>query len=247
MAKVYILWTEDAQNDNNITIIITIENNHASSLYMLFYFNFYNGEQMLNIREIYEGEIDKAVETLVQAFYNDRLVCYILPDDNSRKEFISWFYSRWIQLLMKFNTVFVEDNVRGVAVCVPPKLFPHIPLSYQLRAGLLKALPKLGLKNLWKPIRVYFDSQKRTTDEVKEPSWILDILGVQPEFQGKGIGTALVQHLISLSNQDKVPAYLITHNERNIVFYEKNGFKLLKKEHSLPDGPPTCSLIYNPS
>ncbi len=115
---------------------------------------------MLNIREIYEGEIDKAVETLVQAFYNDRLVCYILPDDNSRKEFISWFYSRWIQLLMKFNTVFVEDNVRGVAVCVPPKLFPHIPLSYQLRAGLLKALPKLGLKNLWKPIRVYFDSRK---------------------------------------------------------------------------------------
>jgi len=202
---------------------------------------------MLNIREIHEGEVDKAVETLVQAFYDDRLVCYMFPDSKFRKEFISWFYSRWIQLLMKFNTVFVENDIKGVAACVSPKLFPHIPLSYQIRAGLLGALPKLGLKNLWKPIRVYFDSQKRTKSEVKEPSWILDILGVQPEFQGKGIGSALVQHLISLSNRDKVPAYLITHNENNVVFYEKNGFKLLKKENSLPGGPPTYSLIYYPS
>ncbi len=202
---------------------------------------------MLNIRKIHEGEVDKAVGALVQAFYEDRLVCYMFPDSKFRKEFISWSYSRWIQLLMKFNTVFVENEVRGVAVCVSPKLFPHIPLSYQIRAGLLGTIPKLGLKNLWKPLRVYWDSQRRTKNEVKEPSWILDILGVQPEFQGKGIGSALVQNLISLSNRDKVPAYLITHNEKNIVFYEKNGFKLLKKEYSLPKGPPTCSLIYNPS
>ncbi|HOV33490.1 MAG TPA: GNAT family N-acetyltransferase [Candidatus Hydrogenedens sp.] len=201
---------------------------------------------MLNIREINEGEIGKAVESLVQAFYDDRLVCYMFPDSKLRKEFITWFYFRWIQLLMKFNSVFVENNVRGVAVCVPPKLFPHIPLSYQIRAGLLGTISKLGLKNLWKPLRVYLDSQRRTKSEVKEPSWILDILGVQPEFQGKGIGSTLVQHLISLSNRDKVPAYLITHNEKNIVFYENNGFKLLKKEHSLTGGPPTCSLKYNP-
>ena len=201
---------------------------------------------MIEVREIKGEEVQKAVDTLVQAFFDDPLVCYIFPESNFRRMFISWVYERWIRLLMKFNTVFVDEEVRGVAVCVPPRLFPHIPLQYQIKAGLLGVIPRLGIRNFWKPFRVYLDSQKRTRSEVTKPSWILDILGVQPEYQGKGVGSALVQHLINCAKHDNVPVYVITHKEQNIKFYEKNGFNLIKKEFSLPGGPPTCSLICYP-
>ncbi len=201
---------------------------------------------MIHIREICEADIDKAVDALVHAFYDDGLVCYMFPDEKFRKEFIAWTYERWIRLLMKFNSVFVDENVCGVAGCIPPYFHSHIPFRYIMKAGFLKAVPKLICRNFWRPLRAYWDNQSRTRSEVKEPSWILDILGVHPGSQGKGVGSALVQYLISRANRDKVPAYVITHKEKNIIFYEKNGFKLLNKKNSLPGGPPTCSLIYKP-
>ncbi|MGC8738529.1 MAG: GNAT family N-acetyltransferase [Candidatus Hydrogenedens sp.] len=201
---------------------------------------------MLNIREIREADIDKAVESLVYAFFDDGLVCYMFPEEKFRKEFITWTYERWLRLLMIFNSVFVDENVQGVAGCIPPSLYPHIPFRYIMRAGFFRAIPKLICRNFWRPLRAYWDNQNRTRSEVKEPAWILDILGVHPSAQGKGIGSALVQHVISCANRDKVPAYVITHKEKNIIFYEKNGFKLLNKKNFLPGGPPTCSLIYKP-
>lgn len=196
---------------------------------------------------MHESDMDKAVDALVRAFYDDGLVCYMFPDEKFRREFIAWTYERWLRLLIRFNSVFVDEDVHGVAGCIPPFLYPHyIPFRSIIKAGFLQAVPKLIFRNFWRPLRAYVDNHSRTRSEVKEPTWILDILGVHPEAQGKGIGSALVQHLISCANRDKVPAYVITHKEKNIVFYEKNGFKLLNKKYSLPGGPPTCSLIYKP-
>ncbi len=203
---------------------------------------------MITIREIRESDIDKAVNSLVQAFFDDGLVCYMFPDEKFRREFLPWTYERWIRLLMRFNSVFVDDNVQGVAGCIPPALYPSgVPFRYIIQAGFFRVVPKLLFRNFWRPLRAYWDNQSRTRSEVKEPTWILDILGVHPEAQGKGVGSALVQHLISCANRDGVPAYVITHKEKNVLFYEKNGFQLLNKKFSLPGGPPTCSLIYRPS
>lgn len=202
---------------------------------------------MINVREIKEEDIPKAVSALVHAFYDDDLVCYMFPNERFRKEFLPWVYERWLLLLMNFNSVFVDEEVRGVAGCIPPSLYPRIPFHYLVRAGFLRIIPKLLFRNFWRPLRAYRDNVSRVRTEVKEPSWILDILGVHPDAQGRGIGSALVQHLISCANRDKVPAYVITHKEKNIIFYEKNGFKLLNKQYALPGGPPTCSLMYKPN
>jgi len=201
---------------------------------------------VIQIREMREMDIYKAVDSLVQAFYDDDLVCYMFPDEKFRKEFIAWTYERWLRLLMQFKSVFVDEEVQGVAGCIPPSLYPHIPFRHIIKAGFLQAFPKLICRNFWRPLRAYWDNQSRARSEVKEPTWILDILGVHPKSQGKGLGSALVQHLISCANRDGVPAYVITHKEKNIIFYEKNGFKLLNKKYSLPGGPPTCSLFYRP-
>lgn len=201
---------------------------------------------VIHIREMCDADINRAVSSLVRAFYEDDLVRYMFPDERFRIEFITWTYERWLRLLMQFNSVFVDEEVNGVAGCIPPCLYPRIPFRYIIKAGFFQAVPKIIFRNFWRPLRAYWDNQNRTRNEVKEPTWILDILGVHPESQGKGIGSALVQHLLSCANRDKVPAYVITHKEKNIIFYEKNGFKFLNKMYSLPGGPPTCSLIYRP-
>lgn len=56
--------------------------------------------------------------------------------------------------------------------------------------------------------------------------------GIQilPEFQGKGIGTAIFEELIKESNTLSIPITLEVHdiNERAINFYKKLGFALVK-------------------
>ncbi|MBD8497306.1 GNAT family N-acetyltransferase [Paenibacillus arenosi] len=61
----------------------------------------------------------------------------------------------------------------------------------------------------------------------------LIIIGVAPEAQGKGIGKALLQHL--LHDVDSSPishgVALDTENIHNIVLYEKFGFILMHEAH----------------
>lgn len=57
-----------------------------------------------------------------------------------------------------------------------------------------------------------------------EPHYYLNVLGVHPDHQGKGIGAKLLAHTLRECDEKKIGAYLETGNPNNIPFYEKFGF-----------------------
>ena len=69
------------------------------------------------------------------------------------------------------------------------------------------------------------------------PCWYLDILGVAPEAQGRGLGRRLIEHGLDRARRDEVPAFLETGNERNIAYYESFGFAVVHVEQAPQDGP----------
>ena len=52
----------------------------------------------------------------------------------------------------------------------------------------------------------------------------------------------LLRHRLEAIDADGLPAYVITHNERNITLYEHFGFELIQKAPFMEGAPPTCSL-----
>lgn len=50
---------------------------------------------------------------------------------------------------------------------------------------------------------------------------------VDPGHQRKGIGTTLLESLISKADTEKKPIYLETHNEKNVAYYQRMGFDLV--------------------
>lgn len=59
--------------------------------------------------------------------------------------------------------------------------------------------------------------------------WHLGPVGVLPSHQGKGIGTKLLSRFCQDVDECLSPAYLETDTDRNVRFYERFGFEVVKE------------------
>ena len=71
----------------------------------------------------------------------------------------------------------------------------------------------------------------------QEPMWHLEHVGVDPDHQGGGIGSALVRLGLARAAEDGIPAYVEAANPRNVPLYERLGFKVIA-EADVPGGGP---------
>jgi ribosomal protein S18 acetylase RimI-like enzyme len=60
-----------------------------------------------------------------------------------------------------------------------------------------------------------------------EPLGYLGTLGVDPSFQGRGVGTALLACWLAGLDREATGAYLETDRCENVAFYERSGFRVL--------------------
>ena len=67
------------------------------------------------------------------------------------------------------------------------------------------------------------------------PHYYLGGLGTDPQWQGRGLGSAVLGPVLEICDRDGVPAYLESSKETNIGFYGRHGFEVTD-EVSVPDG-----------
>jgi GNAT superfamily N-acetyltransferase len=58
-----------------------------------------------------------------------------------------------------------------------------------------------------------------------EPHWYLPLVGVEPDSQGQGLGTALIRPVLELCDASGLPAYLEATSPRSRTLYERLGFE----------------------
>jgi len=72
-----------------------------------------------------------------------------------------------------------------------------------------------------------------------EPVRYLQILGVAPTAQGRGIGTRLLGSGLDAADAERVDIYLETGKSANVAYYRSHGFALVAPGGPLyPGGPP---------
>lgn len=120
----------------------------------------------------------------------------------------------------------IEVNEQGrlvaAAVIYPPGIYP-LP-AYDQWLILLKSI----LANGWYDIRGYI----KWLDEVdkvhpNEAHFYLEYLGVDPEYQGRGFGSSILQHLSNRADERGVGCYLENANPRNLALYQRFGFQII--------------------
>ena len=57
--------------------------------------------------------------------------------------------------------------------------------------------------------------------------WYVNLLGVRPQAQGKGLSRAVLGPIFAAADRDRVPVYLETVPETNVAIYRRLGFELV--------------------
>jgi GNAT superfamily N-acetyltransferase len=60
---------------------------------------------------------------------------------------------------------------------------------------------------------------------ISDDAWYLSIVGIKPEFQGKGLGAQLINEVLKETDKLGLPTYLETFTPRNISFYNRLGYQ----------------------
>ena len=126
--------------------------------------------------------------------------------------------------------------LRGVAITYPAERWPPPVASFFHEAwGVVLSGPGAAMRGL------------RSTREVDGahptcPHDCLHTIGVDPGFQRRGAGNALLEHLIAAADERSVPIHLTTSSPENLPYYRRFGFEV-DGERSLARGVPLWSML----
>jgi len=111
-------------------------------------------------------------------------------------------------------------RVVGTLVSAPPGAYPLPPPDVLTR---LRCLLGQGFRvaSRWGQVFEALRAHHPT-----DLCWYLGTLGVDPEFQGRGVGSALVEQWLERVDREHCAAYLETDLSENVRFYGRLGFEV---------------------
>jgi ribosomal protein S18 acetylase RimI-like enzyme len=73
--------------------------------------------------------------------------------------------------------------------------------------------------------------QRMEWRHLREPHHYFAYIGVAPDHQGRGLGSAIMQPTLRSCDAAGLPAYLEASNERCAALYERLGFEVVDELH----------------
>jgi ribosomal protein S18 acetylase RimI-like enzyme len=134
------------------------------------------------------------------------------------------------------GSAYVAGDFRGVAQFLPPGV--HVddgPIGELFERNMTE--PGLG-----QVLRLF---ERMASFHPKEPHWYIPLIGVDPAFQGRGCGSALMRRGLAVCDHGRQLAYLEATSPANRMFYERHGFRTLGEIRS-GDSPPMFPMVRTP-
>lgn len=188
------------------------------------------------LRSATADDVHRLKDTLAQAFYDDPIFGWLMPDQERRLARLRRFFAIQLRLVtLPCGFVWTSTDIGGAALIMPPGKWRYPPRAvlpqgatfgrYQARAG-----------------RFWFGVEAR---HLREPHYYVADIGVRPEMQGKGLGSALMRPALDRCDREGLPAYLEASSERSAALYERLGFRTTR-ELRVGGSPPLRLMVRPP-
>ena len=195
---------------------------------------------MDGLRRAVNADAARLEVVMAKAFDDDPVIGWLMPDASRRPARLRRFFGIELRhMVLPRGCVWTTSDLSAAALVLPPGRW-RVPLLATLRegrafgAGLGRAAG-LGAAMEW-----------RHAHEVRGPHYYVRDVGVLPEMQGRGLGSALMAPTLERCDREGLPTYLEASSERSAALYERLGFKHLS-ELSVLGSPPLRLMLRPPA
>ena len=165
------------------------------------------------------------MRSIARAFYDDPLLVHMLPDEGSRDELATEHFERVVRLILATGEVWRTDALDAVACWTAPGRWPA-KAAEEAEAG-IGEIPALIGAGAWERFAaVYEEMDASHAALVPEPHWVLQLIAVEPDRRGAGLGSAVIRPVLERAAAEGARCYLETLNDAALPFYERHGFEV---------------------
>lgn len=172
----------------------------------------------MTIRIATASDESKSIDTLTLAFCTDPMVRWSLPDPAKYLTVFPSLARAFGGSAFGRGTAYVADDFAGSALWLPPGIESD-------EKSLISLLEENSPHDIKDDMPKIFEEMQQY--HPTEPHWYLPLIGVDPVYQGTGVGSALMTEALKAVDRDGLTAYLESSNPRNIPLYERHGFEVL--------------------
>jgi GNAT superfamily N-acetyltransferase len=188
------------------------------------------------------SQVEKGAEVLARAMQHSPDMKYFIGDDSRMLEAPARrFYQSVIRIGLIHGEVYTTPSMLGIAVWVSPE---HNSFTFgsMFRTGFLRAIVSMGFGPLRRFVRSSIFVEKLQKQAISVPHWTLVFIGVEPAYRGKGVGGKLIQPILARADSDGMPCYVESVDERNLTFYQRHGFEIVR-DGQIPNGGPHVWIL----
>jgi ribosomal protein S18 acetylase RimI-like enzyme len=190
---------------------------------------------VFELRRAAADDVHRLKATLAEAFYDDPIFGWLMPDEETRLARLRRFFAVQLRhITLPRGCVWASTDLAGVALSMPPGRWRYPP-----RAALVQGAT-FG-RHQPRAARFWLGVEAR---HLREPHYYIADIGVRPETQGKGLGSALMRPTLDRCDREGLPAYLEASSERSAALYERLGFRITRELRV--GGSPPLQLMVRP-
>ena len=182
------------------------------------------------------ADAERCFAILALAFSSDPPCRWTWPDPQRYLEAFPRFARAFGGGAVEHGTAIYHEGFSGVALWLPPGVAPDEASLVSVIQDTVAAARRDAMFSMFEQMEAFHP---------REPHWHLPLIGVDPAHQGKGIGAALLRHVLNACDNQKVLAYLEATSVRNVPLYERHGFEALGRIQ-VADSPPVVPMVRKP-
>jgi GNAT superfamily N-acetyltransferase len=188
------------------------------------------------IRTATVPDAERCLAVLALAFGGDPPCRWAWPDPQQYLEGFPRFAQAFGGGAIEHGTANYYAGFSGVALWLPPGAAPDEAALVRVIQDTVADGRKDAMFAMFEQMDVFHP---------REAHWHLPLIGVDPAHQGKGIGAALLRHVLKACDGQKVLAYLEATSPRNVPLYQRHGFEALGSIQ-VADSPPVVPMVRKP-
>ena len=192
---------------------------------------------MIEVSSARQAQMHQAVACIVAAFVTDPIARFAWLSPHQYLEGMTLAARRFGGSSFECGTADVTPDFCGVGLWLPPGVSPD-------GEALEKVFRATAKPEHLDDLLATFEGMDES--HPKEKHWYLPMIGVDPSFQNRGLGAALMHHATARADADGTLAYLESTNSQNISLYERHGFEVVGKIQ-IGEAPLVTPMLRYPS